>query len=349
LLGRFGIKPAFLFGYATLSLGLVSVFFTPDFFSTVAALSLIYAGFGFFAIGLNAFAARLFTAKAALMMNVLYSFYGIGSIVGPRVAGLIAGSGNLGWHYVYLFSLPLALTFFILAIFARFPGSDFPKSDFPGSDIKAGNASPERRKNFFDALRSPLVWFFSIALGFAITVELINTNWGPLHFQDVYGLDPAADGAAFLSVFFLVFTLSRLLGGLFVERIGYMNSLLGVTFITLAIFVAGFLLGQRGIHVLPATGFFVALLSPTLIALAAVSFGRDAPVFVSAMIAVGGLINAAAQFLIGFTNRVFGPAWGYRSGIAFAVLLILALLLLCRKLRRRGRLATTSNCIRSGT
>ena len=71
-------------------------------------------------------------------------------------------------------------------------------------------------------------------------------------------------------------------------------------------------------------------------ALAMGVFGEDAPVFSSAMIAIGGALNAGVQFLIGLTNRFFGSAWGYRSSLCYTVLLIAALILLSKSTKRRA-------------
>jgi fucose permease len=328
-LGRFGIKPALLSGFAVLTLGLFSIFFMPSFFSAAAALFLVFAGFGFFDVGINALASRTFTAKTAILMNMLHAFYGIGAIIGPKAAGLLVNNADLGWRYIYLLSLPLALMLFIPGIFTKFPEGKYSRS--------AGNEASEpgcvvKRKSFFDALRSPMVWLFSLTLGLAIIIDMSSANWGVLYFQDVYGTDPTTGGAVFLSAFFIVFTLSRLVCGAFVEHIGYIRSLTGIACIILLIFIAGFCLGARGIYVLPALGFFVALLWPTIMALSVVRFGDDAPVMSSAMIAIGGAVNAGGQFLIGLTNRFLGPAWGYRSSLLYTALLIGALLLLRKKL-----------------
>jgi fucose permease len=300
----------------------------PGFSLVTGALFVVFAGFGFFEIGVNALASRLFVTKAALLMHLLHSFYGIGAILGPKTAGIIADNVNFGWRYVYLFSIPLVLLLFIPAILARFPETH-AEADL-GSTATAADTAP--RKTFFDALRSPMVWLMSVSLGLAVVIEMSSSNWGPLYFQDIYGFNPSTDGAAFLSAFFLVFTLSRLICGPFVERIGYIRSLLASAFIIFAIFVTGFCMGERGIYVLPALGFFIAMLWPTLMAVAIVHFGKDAPVFSSAMIAIGGLINAAVQFLVGLTNRVFGSAWGYRSSLVYTAVFIIALLLLQYKL-----------------
>jgi len=348
-LSRFGIKPLFLFGFAALCIGVFSVFFMHWFFWTGTALFVMYAGFGFFEVGLNALASRLFIRKAALLMSLLHSFYGIGAIIGPKAAGLIANDSRFGWRYAYLISLPLALLFFIMSIFSDFPTDDKPAAANASSDTdntsavdasadtgnaeRGGKTAAGGRRSFFDALRNPLVWLMSVILGLAVVVEMNSANWGAMYFRDVHGVNPSTGGAAFLSSFFLVFTISRLVCGPLIEKIGYVRSLLGAACIVLVIYTAGFFMGAKGVYVLPAQGFFVAPLWPTIMAVAISVFGRDAPVFSSAMIAIGGFLNAGVQFLIGLTNKTFGPAWGYRSTVVYTVLLIAALLMLVVRLK----------------
>ena len=327
-LGRFGIKPSFIFGFSAICAGLVLVFFMPGFFSTAASLFVIFAGFGFFEVGLNALASRVFVKRTALLMNLLHGFYGIGAMIGPKAAGAVVEYTSLGWRYVYLLSLPPVIMLFIPGIFTRFP-ENAAESGHGGGDT-AG------RKSFFDALRSPAVWLMSVTLGLEVIIEMNSSNWGPLYFQEVYGLSPSTGGAAFLSAFFLVFTVSRLVCGPLVEKIGYTRSLVGAAVIVLVIFAAGFCLGKNGVYVLPALGFFIALLWPTIMAAAVVLFGKDAPVYSSAMIAIAGLINALVQFLVGLTNRV-NPAWGYRSSMVYTVFLIAALIPLHRTFMRHNR------------
>jgi fucose permease len=253
------------------------------------------------------------------------------------VAGLITNNAGLSWRYAYLFSLPVALILFAPSIFLRFPETGVGKAGCADTgDIDTGGATVkgEGHKSFFDALKSPLVWLLSVTLGLAVIVEMNSANWGPMYFQDMYGLDPSTGGAAFLSAFFLVFTLSRLVCGLFVEKIGYMRTLLGVSLIILVVFCVGFFLGEKGIFMLPSLGFFIFFLWPTIMAVAIKCFGKDAPVFCSAMIAVGGLINAVVQYIVGLTNKVFGSAWGYRSTVVYTVLLIVVLLVLNVKIKQ---------------
>jgi fucose permease len=128
-----------------------------------------------------------------------------------------------------------------------------------------------------------------------------------------------------------LFTISRLVSGFLIEKIGYMLSLIGAVLIILAIFAVGFSLGAAGIYVLPALGFFIAILWPTFMAVGIGRFGKDAAIKTGAMIAIGGLSNALIQLAIGFINRYMGAAWGYRSALVFSLLLLIVLFLIRNK------------------
>jgi hypothetical protein len=64
-------------------------------------------------------------------------------------------------------------------------------------------------------------------------------------------------------------------------------------------------------------------------------FGSSAPIMTSAIIAIGGLVNAGMQFVMGYVNRWLGAAWGYRSALVFAAVLFCLLLGLRRITRRK--------------
>ena len=188
---------------------------------------------------------------------------------------------------------------------------------------------------FFDALRSPLVWVFAVTLGFMEVVEFGAANWGALHLQDVYQLDPRTAGASLVSAFYILFTLSRLLSGLAIEKIGYIRSLCLAAICTIAVFLAGFGLARSGIWILPLTGLFIGIMWPTMMAVAMGAFGADAPIVTSAIIVVSGAINGVMQLVIGFTNEIVGEAWGYRSCLLYAVVVLLCLGQLSRRLSQR--------------
>jgi fucose permease len=333
-LSRFGVKRSLLSGLLCSMFGVVLVFFMPGYLTVGASLFLVYASFGFFEVGVNALATQVFTSKAALLMNLLHFFYGAGAILGPKAAGFLINSAGMGWRHIYLLTFPLVLALFIPALFTRFPEN---AGDENSEARSGGDPAAEKPLSFLGALKMPIVWAFSVMLGLMEVIEFSSANWGGLYFQDVYGLDPRIEGAAFVSNFYILFTVSRLVSGFVIEKIGYVRSLFIACFAAIAVYALGFSLGIRGIWVLPLLGFFIAIMWPTVMAVAMGFFGKRAPVITSAIIVLSGAVNSALQFVIGLTNRFAGAAWGFRSCLGYAVILAVVLFLLNRRIGRQSR------------
>lgn len=348
-LSRFGTKRAVISGYILVAAGGLAALVMPSFWTAAGALLIVNAGFGFFEVGTNALATEVFKTKTALLMNLMHFFYGLGAVLGPKAAGMLTEGFGLGWRQVYLAALLPTVLIAAAAALTRFPAhgadttADGGRPDRADDRDQANGPDPQARgtargkTTFTEALRDPLVWSFSLALGFMEVVEFGAANWGGLHLKDVYGLDPRTAGAAFVSVFYVLFTLSRLFGGFAVEKIGYMRSLYGASAAIVVLYALGFGLGRAGIRILPITGLFVATLWPTIMAVAVGAFKDRAAVMTSAVIVISGAINGVMQLVIGFTNRYVGEAWGYRSCLLYALVMIAALVALDRRLRRLHR------------
>ena len=320
---RFGIKKSILVGYILVCIGAVATLAAPSFWLAALSLWMINAGFGFYEVGTNAMATVVFTSRAALMLNLMHGFYGLGAILGPKAAGLLTDSYNLSWRQVYLaVIIPTAAIFFFI-LFTKFKRGT--------NQDPSGGSSP--RITFFSALKNPIVWLFCLVIGFMEVIEFGAANWGGLYLKDVYGLDPRIVGASFVSLFYILFTLSRLLSGVVIEKIGYIRSLYLALAGTIALFLVGFGAGRNGIWVLPVTGFFIGMMWPTMIAVAMQVFGADAPAATSVIITVGGAINGVFQLVIGLTNQYAGAAWGYRSCLLYAVVVLGILYLLSARIK----------------
>lgn len=318
-LHRFGIKKSILAGYLLVCAGSALTLAAPTFWTATLTLLIVNAGFGFFEVGANAMGTVIFTSRAALMMTLMHFFYGVGAILGPKTAGLLTDTLALNWRQVYLAMIvPVALIFFVI-LFTRFR-----------TDSSDDAAEAPARIRFTTVLKNPLVWLFCITLGFMEVIEFGAANWGGLYLKDVYGLDPRVVGASFVSFFYILFTASRLISGWAVEKIGYIRSMFVALAGSILIYVIGFGLGEQGIWLLPISGFFIAVMFPTMMAIAMQVFGSDAPVYTSVIITISGAVNGVFQMVIGLTNQYVGEAWGYRSCLVYAVLAIIALTYLSR-------------------
>jgi fucose permease len=351
ILSRFGLKKVYLLGFIFALAGLGTIYFMPGFWTVALSLFLVFSCFGLFEIGINGLASVLFTKKAALLLNVLHALYGVGAIAAPFIAGKICNAEGFTWRNAYVFALPLMALFFVITMIVTFPDAKnqiekIEKNKIDENQIDKNAQIEIDEKNdeastqpvtFLGALKVPLVWLFGITLGTMMATEMATSNWGSLYFQDVYGIDPTTLGAAFVSSFFLLFTLSRLISGFAIEKLGYMKSLIGAVAIIMLIVAAGFALGRSGIYVIPAIGFFIAILWPTVMAVAIGTFGKNAPVMSSAVIAIGGLLNATMQLLTGLVNNIIGAAWGYRLCIVLTAALLVLLLALRKGVAQRRK------------
>ena len=323
-LQRFGIKKSVLAGYLLVCSGSVATLAAPTFWTAAATLLIVNAGFGFFEVGANAMATVVFTSKAALMLNLMHFFYGFGAILGPKTAGVLTDSLGFNWRQVYLaIIIPTALVFFLI-LMTRFNGRTGQES----------TTQSTQKITFLGALRQPIVWLFFLTIGFMEVIEFGAANWGGLYLKDVYNLDPKVVGASFVSLFYVLFTVSRLFGGLAIEKIGYLRSLFIATGCTIGFFLVGFALGENGIWLLPVTGFFIAIMWPTMIAVGMRVFGPDAPAVTSVIITMSGAVNGIFQLVIGLTNQYAGDAWGYRSCLVYAGIVLVLLSLLAKRIRQ---------------
>ena len=323
-LQHFGIKKSIAAGYILICVGAIATLAAPSFWAASFTILIINAGFGFFEVGTNVLGTAVFTKRAALMLSLLHFFYGLGAILGPKTAGLLTNTFGFTWRQVYIAIIIPVAVFLVLTIFTRFKGA-----------ADQSDAQEEKPKiTLVGALKHPMVWMFSLTLGFMEVVEFGAANWGGLYLQDVYGLDPRVVGASFVSLFYILFTVSRLFSGLAIEKIGYLKSLYTATIAIIVLYIIGFTLGRSGIWVLPYTGLFVAIMWPTMMAIIMQVFGSDTPIIVSAIITVSGAINGVFQLVIGFTNHYAGEAWGYRSCLIYAVIVLAMLCLLTIKIKK---------------
>jgi fucose permease len=321
-MGRFGLKKTIAAGFIIMSLGMASLYSASSFWITAALLLILQAGFGFFEIGLNAMGVRIFTVRSGLMISFLHFFYGFGAIGGPGLAGFLVNKLDLSWQYVYPIALVPVFILFVISMIAKFPGKMKDEEAALHRAEMQKNEVPPDQISIFDAFKEPMVWIFGLIMGFSGSIEACSVSWSGLYLQDVFGLDPATTGAAFVSAFFLLYTLSRLFGGFFIEKTGYVKVTIAVSFIITILLLASFCLGRPGIYLLPVSGIFIALPFPTMLAISVGVFKEKAQAMSPAMISISFVLNGIIQFGFGISNRFLGAAWAYRSCVLYGIVLV---------------------------
>jgi MFS family permease len=151
-------------------------------------------------------------------------------------------------------------------------------------------------------------------------------------------------------LFFVCFTLARLLLGPIIDRIGFINSLAIVTAFTGVIITAGVLLGEQGSMLLVFAGAGVSPIFPTVMAVIAKLFADEIDLAMTSIITAMGIIMMPANLLIGgiinHARVAFSDGYGdagirmaYAAGFLFMALCSFGSFVFTMLLRRRQRKA----------
>ena len=319
VIAKYGIKVGILCGYVFILCGCLITAFAPNFVSVVISLMVVWMGFGFWEVGYNDLAQRIFTKDSAIYINIMHFNYGFGSILGPQVASWLLRLGGDSFHGIYrLIAIPTAILF-VLNIISPF------KLFFHEEISEGENSDSKSKLTVGGALKMPYVWLCSVTLGFMEVIEFSAANWGGLYYRDVYGFSIEKEGATFVSMFYVLFTISRLFSGFMIEKLGYYTSLFLSLAIVIIIYIIGFLLGKIGIWILPFTGYFIGIMFPTFMCLLMQIFKENTSLISSVVIFLSGATNGLIQLLIGYINEFIGNAWGYRATILYTLIPLILL------------------------
>lgn len=315
VVSHFGVKAGILSGYVFSVVGCIVTAFVPSFITIIVSLMVVWMGFGFWEVSNNALAQQIFTKNSAVYLNLMHFFYGVGAIIGPQVASLLVKVTKESYRGVYKWTpIPLAVLLILTAV-------------TPFSSIHSSTEEEKESLSVWGAFKMPSIWLCGINLGFMEVIEFGASNWGALYYRDVYGYSVEKEGATFVSMFYVLFTISRLFSGYLIEKLGYFTSLYGSMVLVIIIYLIGFIVGKLGIWVIPLTGYFIGIMFPTYMCLMMKLYPENASMVSSVVIFISGATNGLIQLVIGYINEYIGNAWGFRCNVLYT--LIPFILLLC--------------------
>lgn len=316
--GRYGQRAVLLVGLLLMGGGVLGESLSMALAPLLAFAVMGGLGFGCVLAGGSVLVPRLFPERGASALNLVNLFFGVGSIIGPLVAGWAATGYGRPQVALWL-GAGLLLALFPVALFAA-------EGDGPG----------ER-----GAGEQPVPWGLIVLLGLLLLVysgtEIAVGGWAAVYLQASAGL-AAGQAAIVVAGFWLALTLGRGAGALLGLRLGA-GRLLGLALVLL---LAG--AGLLALRVGDAAGSVAALLliglacgpvfPTTMAVVAAASRGRSAAAGLA--LGVGNIGGATLPALMGVL--VAGPGPGAAASLVLAMAALLLGLLLAAALvaRRRG-------------
>ena len=191
------------------------------------------------------------TTEHTSIMNTVEGFFSVGSIVGPAVLAYLLAHG-VSWQWLYVIAGAMCVVLIVTALSVAYPTSTSPVA--PVGARKGTNA----------AVKNPYVLAFSAGVFLYVGVEAAIYVWMPTLLASYRGRATwlAAYG---ISIFFALRAAGRFLGAWMLMRWRWHAAVAVLSGAILACFafsVAGGV--EWAVYLLPASGFFMAVIYPTL-------------------------------------------------------------------------------------
>ena len=254
---------------------------------------------------INILSPFFFGAMAGLYVNVLFFVQGIGTSGNQKITGTLADS----YTQYRLLCLGMAVVGVVsLLILSR---TKFEKT---GEGVKSGEERPgvsgadgkaEERRT---AAVSGMVLAMGLVFGFYFIAEHGIMNWWSMYCSQGLGLDNSMASTS-VSLFFGTMTAGRLLMAPVVQKLGSRRSILILGGAGTLLYLAGVLLGAKGVLLLGISGIFLSIVYPTMVLLLQELFPKEKITAMTGMvISIGTLFDIAFNAMFGslVTSAGFG-------------------------------------------
>lgn len=289
---KIGQKKVINIGILVMILSLVVLSFSKDYKVFIIGMVLINCGLGFISIAINTIIPIMFISMQTLIMNLVHFSYGLGSSLGQWGSGKLIFKG-VSFRSIYLAVAIAYALMLIVAWFIKIPETHKEKKETSISLTKA--------------LSNKIVIFYILALGFYIFAEIGTGNWFVNYMETNFNFDENKS-SIYISMFFAIFTIGRLLGGFVVERFGYINVVIKSLVIGFSIYILGILLGEKGAFVISIAGLFFSIAFPTIVGTLSKVFKSNSSYITGVIITFATSINMLLNLLMGIANDNLGTS-----------------------------------------
>lgn len=253
---------------------------------------LLNMGIAFGCIAINTLIPVLFVAIQAIMMNVTHCSYGFGSTLGQYTIGKVLDAG-IQWRSIFY---GIAIMFVIVLVV-------FFMINIP--HIEGYNKIESEEIKSKTILREKYIYIYAVALGTYIFAEMGMSNWIVNFLMESYNFSSSM-GATFLSVFFLLLTVGRLLGGFVAEKFGYLQSVIASISIAIILLIIALVVGSKALVLICVTGLFFAITYPTVVATISKVFKENTSYITGVILTVASSISMILNLLMGRLNDIIG-------------------------------------------
>ncbi len=318
LVDRFGHKTALIFAGICMITGVTG-------YAASSALPLLFVFAFFIGMGLGTLelsASHMITIyypeNKGRYLNILTAVAGIGSILSPVLVSALFHRG-FSWRRVYDSGLVILLPVTVYFVLLKYPSTK-------GCTPAGASARQKYRKSTPLLFRKDFLLLY-LANFLYMAAEMGISTW-IVAFYMYDGMYTPADGAKFLSLFYLGMTSGRIVGSIFVDKLGRCSSVLFASAGAAACILSG-ALGPSMLRILPAvSGVFCSIIFPTDTAIISGFPKGDSGQIQGIYFACGGLGGMWGPWIMGKISDYLGVKWSMGFGGIFLAGVFFTLLFL---------------------
>lgn len=337
LINRFGTGKVTAVSTMLTAVGLLGYSISPNIWCILLFAIPLGLGAGAVDAGLNNYVALHYKASH---ISYLHCFYGVGVTVSPVFMSLaLAGSGD--WHNGYRVAGFVQLGIALVAILSMPLWGKVAKTSVCKAE-NAAEAEATRVMPFREQVRNSGIRWAWLIFTIAVALEVLAGSWGSTYLVNQRGMAPHL-AAAMTALYYFGLAAGRFISGLLSHKLSAWRIIalsMLVWPISLLLFILPIPPAASGVGLLFA-GLGIGPLYPNLVYLTPRNFGREVSQSVmgtqSAMAYIGLMaVPPLFSFLVGYTGvGLFIPF----LALMF-VLLLTAVLLFVRLLKKQGRFGT---------
>jgi len=321
-----GKKSVLIGAGVCLLLGVSGYGFLGSFLLLALSMFVLGLGLGAIEVGGNGLIVDLYQAKRGKYLNLLAFFHGLGSMTAPLYAGKLLAS-DISWRWVYRGSLFLIVLLPLFFLFIRYPHK---RTESGGLDLRGvGKAAFTR-----------VMVLYYVLIAVYVGAEIGIGTW-MVEFLKVEKSYSIFLASAFLSLFFGLMTVGRLLGSFVVDRIGYLKSMLIATAAALVAIILGTFGPPALGFFIPIVGLFFSIMFPNVTAAVSDMHVANRGTILGILFTSAGIGGMAVPWLVGLWSDIGGLLFGF-SGIAFFCLVMLVLVAILTRMHGEGNQVATT-------
>lgn len=312
---RYGLKVTFIIGTAICSI----VGFSSLLLSNAILLGIFFFVFNFgrsfLCISVDSLVPINAIGFEVLFINLTHFMFGVGSFTGQSIYGNLLFN-NINWKTIYFV---LGFLFTLCMIFVMF--IKVPKSK---------HILENKPYNKKDLYRNPLLKLFIICFSGIVAAESIVMTWYINYMSSNYNFT-AVETAKFSAIFFMAFSLGRLVGGFIFHKIGESKGLKISMGMFILCIIVGLILRKNGLYIIAISGLFISVTYPTLVVLINSAFKELSSLALGVINTFSSIAGIVSSILIGLLNDLIGSYTTFYLGAVFMAISLAMLIAIDRR------------------